>query len=482
MAKYSYDKIERMIFEEEDFEKLKVQRNGRTLEFAYFVFEYFFTIMGIPVSKDIFLREPKNEDISTKLIFDQDEDNDLVFAPNNRIAFCFKCRRKLDDSELRLGRRIIEEYLKFSMFRFDVSNRQNTYKSLLVAQRNYELAIQMGVCDWIFGEQIDENNRVGRLISELEKWSVKTYEGRSVTFGFLVNRDLVLGDDACDYIDFIHDDYSATISDCINSIIEIDKYGRLSKYHSITENDSINEVVLNPKVPYRFAHVLSEYVTGNKVGIFLLNNGDIVLSEKGKIMFVKRNLRWLNLSYEGFEAAINTVYGDMKDELKESIYGSMLDVSFSHIGGIIAVIRDMEQVRQSEEDMLANIDDIQYLAGLPDEYKIIEEELAKNDSERDISKRVQKRRIIKNLVGTKMFEQIDRKLRAELIAMDGACIMDSDGTMRSFGAIIKNNSGSSGGGRGAAAKKLSQFGFAVKISTDGYIEMYVDGVEIYAVK
>lgn len=54
--------------------------------------------------------------------------------------------------------------------------------------------------------------------------------------------------------------------------------------------------------------------------------------------------------------------------------------------------------------------------------------------------------------------------------------------MRSFGAIIKNNSGSSGGGRGAAAKKLSQFGFAVKISTDGYIEMYVDGVEIYAVK
>lgn len=52
-----------------------------------------------------------------------------------------------------------------------------------------------------------------------------------------------------------------------------------------------------------------------------------------------------------------------------------------------------------------------------------------------------------------------------------------------FGAIIQNNSGSSGGGRGAAASRLSDFdGFATKISTDGYIELYRKGEVCYQIK
>ena len=40
------------------------------------------------------------------------------------------------------------------------------------------------------------------------------------------------------------------------------------------------------------------------------------------------------------------------------------------------------------------------------------------------------------------------------------------------GAIIQSDSGSNGDGRGAATKKLSTNGFIIKISTDGYIELY----------
>lgn len=43
-------------------------------------------------------------------------------------------------------------------------------------------------------------------------------------------------------------------------------------------------------------------------------------------------------------------------------------------------------------------------------------------------------------------------MRTELISMDGATIIDYDGNIISVGAIIKNDSGSYGGGRGAAAK------------------------------
>ena len=69
-----------------------------------------------------------------------------------------------------------------------------------------------------------------------------------------------------------------------------------------------------------------------------------------------------------------------------------------------------------------------------------------------------------------------------MIALDGACILDCKGGVYSFGAIIRNESGSSGGGRGAAAKKLSSYGMAIKISTDGYIEVYVNRELVYEIK
>ena len=54
--------------------------------------------------------------------------------------------------------------------------------------------------------------------------------------------------------------------------------------------------------------------------------------------------------------------------------------------------------------------------------------------------------------------------------------------VHSVGSIIQNDKGSSGGGRSAAAKKLSKNGMAIKISTDGYIETFVNGTKIYSIK
>ena len=67
-------------------------------------------------------------------------------------------------------------------------------------------------------------------------------------------------------------------------------------------------------------------------------------------------------------------------------------------------------------------------------------------------------------------------------SLDGACVIDNIGQVYSFGAIIQNESGSSGGGRGAAAKKLSEYGMAIKISTDGYIEVFVNQNKVYVIK
>ena len=64
----------------------------------------------------------------------------------------------------------------------------------------------------------------------------------------------------------------------------------------------------------------------------------------------------------------------------------------------------------------------------------------------------------------------DRRLRQEILAIDGATILDHNGQILAAGAILKVPGGSSGGGRRAAAVALAALGVGIKVSADGGIE------------
>jgi len=70
---------------------------------------------------------------------------------------------------------------------------------------------------------------------------------------------------------------------------------------------------------------------------------------------------------------------------------------------------------------------------------------------------------------------LDRRLRQELVAIDGATLIDHKGTILAVGAILKIAGGSTGGGRLAAAKALSKLGVGIKVSQDGGITGFHDG-------
>jgi hypothetical protein len=156
------------------------------------------------------------------------------------------------------------------------------------------------------------------------------------------------------------------------------------------------------------------------------------------------------------------------------VYSSALDVSFSHGGGIIAVTHNIDILIESKI-----LSDIDYLDKSVDDDFI---DLVIYKKTNDNEKRQLKRKILLKLVKGKNFCDIDRKLRSELVSMDGATIIDATGRILTFGAIIQNDSGSSGGGRGAAAKKLSNYGFSIKISTDGYIEVFEESKRRHVIK
>lgn len=471
----------------------------------------------------------------------------IKYNDENDDAFCFnleldKDSEKLLDSIFNVfssaAKKMIEDYLEKNKIEEKSKIRYNTFLSSW-----FDYVVEKGICEWV----CSDNSAFERIVKILEEWSNKTYEGHSVSYGILFDCEGNSGDNGDQLFSFLRDEYSAVLSDGITSMIEVDKKGNFVDYHSIIEDNKIDMMNISEKIlPYRFVQIIDKYVEKTKVGVFLLFNGDIIIAKNKEIYFIKRNGHWLNFKYEAFKRnLLSRQKKKYSDVFLRNLYVTMLDVSLAHTGGIISVI-DYDK-NKIEKEFLTLIDNIKeeyndnklnedflekYInASTYNETVIVgvykklceykDESLTKTDLEKylkthnvvlkvseshnttfqnfknylekndsfyssakhDHEKRLVKRRMLIKLTNNKKFVNLDHKLRAELIGMDGACILDKEGNVISFGAIIQNDPGSSGGGRGAAAKKLSRYGgFAIKISTDGYIEIYDNEKRIYSIK
>lgn len=459
-------------------------------EYQSFLNDYLLRLLGF-VGKNI-IRDEVYKSGNTKLI-DQD-DYAITFSVGHWKLFELSTdngANKLSDDNLALATCVIKEFLIISEYKWNGGKQNGAYPFAnahgapeVYKDRVYNMAIQKGICSWVVGQSSYGN--IDRMFHILETWAVKTYEGKRVTLGIIIDPEAKSLFDSTygDFLDFLEDDAAAVLTDSIHSAVELDANCNFVRHISVSEKDTFPSCELNHRIPLRFTQLIQQHVVGKKVGIFLLNNGDIILAKKQSLYFVKRNLQWLNFSYEAFCVALEPFVNNNKntqDVLIKSIFASILDVSFSHTGGIVAIIgkpwdATKNPIESLTEEVLSGYDNLMRRKTL--------KELASNPdlSEAERKKRVLKRNAILSLTKGKKFQNIDRKLRSELMALDGSCIMSCTGAVYAFGAIIQNDSGSAGGSRSAAAKKLSAYGVAVKISTDGYIEVYINEEAVYAIK
>lgn len=400
---------------------------------------------------------------------------------------------KLTDDNIKLVNRVIQAFESFSENKRTGSGKQNRILNDLHRTSIYNKAVEKGICSWIVDHS--QNVQIERLFNLLEKWSVKTYEGRNVTLGFVIdlNKKSKFTTQYGDWLSFLEDDAAAVLSDCIHSVIELDSNCNFVDFLSISNQNKFSADELSYRIPLRFTQIIRQYVKEkeNRIGIFLLSNGDIILAKDEATRFVKRNLQWLNFSYEAFRNALKPFaeqYQLADDSLLESVFASVLDVSFSHAGGIVSIVGNPwpnHQCNDFESEVLHRCDNLlsgESCSALERALMVCEKDEDAIEKNRDTRKRLLKRTVLQNLIKGKDFQQLDRKLRSELMSLDGACILNPKGEIISFGAIIRSDSGSTGGGRGAAAKKLSAYGMAVKISTDGYIELYINQSLKYSIK
>ena len=410
-------------------------------EYEEFLREYVLPLIGIDTDTDNLVLERHEQYLNEQVPTMEQQDERLYFNVSGWRVFSIPCQMKIPPDVMSCVRRILQSFPDVSQYKKTGASRYLPTNFPYEVQKKslYRNLVQEGLCQWLAGDI--KNNSIRELFDELETWSVKTYEGKKVTMGFVINLDATstFGVGNQKWLHFMHDDASAMLTDCIHSVIELDVKCNFISYHSLSENGQIEACKLDHNAPLRFLPIMQKYVDGKVNGVFLLGNGDIVLAKNQKVRFVKRNLRWLNMSYSTFENALEKFVRKNKDEgsegkieeLIKSIFASVLDVSFSHAGGIIAVV-GKTWPDTDNNSILAPCDD---LLNVSYDMEAMAEDI-----------RTLKRAVILEMVENKTFQEMDRKLRSELLGLDGACILNCEGKVHSFGAIIQNDSGAIGGG------------------------------------
>ena len=340
--------------------------------------------------------------------------------------------------------------------------RQLSYKT-----RTLDLAFELGMCQWLTPTMRDAVT-LHTIICRMIEWSSRTYEGKNVPFGIVVDFGKTVTTGAADYLHFLENDSSAVFTDGIFSGIMLDKMGKIICF--LTRNSTPPDQRLEQEifVPYQFIDI-ARHCVDEKIGIIVLTNGEILLIKNQAVCFAKRGRKWVYFDWTRvysklrpyFLCDIDTTEEIIRKKI-QSIYCTLLDVSFSHTGGCLSIVHPNKAKALNEEKIVADRFDL-YSEG--------------NPLEGMSSENKEKAEILSYLLRypeqqLQSFFELEKPLRREILSLDGATVVSLNGSFYCAGSIVAVPGGSSAGGRTAAAKQLAKFGVGIKISEDGYIEAY----------
>lgn len=393
--------------------------------------------------------------------------NTLWIKPNKNEEYrlCLKRGRAFQPYEVLLLKYIFKEIDDIDMLGIDNPNYEATLQ---------DRAIEKAMCE-VISESAGET-MLG-IITELEKWSYRTYEGNKINFGVVIDTS---ADE--EHSEFLHyskifdKDFFVLLSDGKKSYVEFNRSGyfkgcttlqRLRNYATITPNEFDS---------------IAKYCGDKRIGIILTENGDILIFKNRNLMFAKRKNRWNIYSHEEVIQLLSYRSSSNKD-VRRSVYLTALDCSYNYTGGILIYLK-----RDMTDDALMHVGSKDILT--EEHFEMKKARALEEASERQDVKKIMQRTnyyagtyqdflernncyktiALRKLIAGKKFYELTRKMREDLVALDGALIIDYDGTIIAAGAILKIEAGSTGGGRLAATRTLAKYGVTIKISQDGIMQ------------
>ena len=175
-------------------------------EYKYFLETYLLPMLGVTDNKGKNLEDvPVNQRALQENAgsYMRQEGDRIFFSFFNEDVFSLVWKPKLDDDSVSLARDVIRSFFQVSKYKAGIHRTAVNfdYQTEAIREENYRMAVQKGVCDWCAGSP---NADFYRLIQILETWSVQTYEGNKVTFGFIFDSKVesTFGDDYGSWLDF----------------------------------------------------------------------------------------------------------------------------------------------------------------------------------------------------------------------------------------------------------------------------------------
>jgi len=271
-----------------------------------------------------------------------------------------------------------------------------------------------------------------RVLEQFAAWAAEQYEGRPIVAAVGIDPS------ASGTVDIglvWKESFAPVLSNGLDTLLIVDGASRVADLLAAPVSSSAAPSFS----PYRYRS-LAEWAAGGRIAVSLNRNGEILVFLGGCLRFALRAGGWQHFTHE---AALSAIHLPHKKAVKTALYETLLDVSFARTGGCLAVVDN-----GNSSQLVGTVAPSDYLAPSPP------------------ASPSTKGQLLATAVGAD-FTKLDRRVRAELLALDGATIIDHLGNLIAVGAIVQIQAGSTGGGRLAAAKTLASLGLGVKISQDG---------------
>lgn len=269
-------------------------------------------------------------------------------------------------------------------------------------------------------------------LDQLSAWSTRLYEGKPIAgaFGFETNHAGTGGR----LVEFCSKDFAALLSNGHDTIVVFDLTGQLVGHESVANPPAVSRYA-----PFRYAGMASWAVNG-RVALVLNRLGEILVFLDGQLVFSRRSSQWHLLTHE---PVLTQMGGADNHGVRLAVYESALDASFARSGACIGIVTSghathWKRVVKSKDDHMLPPTSVKAIA-------------------------------LSAMVKNRKFQELDRRFRQEILAIDGSTLLSHQGDILAVGAILKISGGSSSGARLAAAKALAKYGVGIKVSQDGGI-------------
>ena len=303
---------------------------------------------------------------------------------------------------------------------------------------------------------------VSEVLDVLHKLTQETYENKAISFGCILDPDISIeGEPAIFPQVLLKSKKHKALSDGFRTAYHVSTEGVIEGFVDLGrfEKQSLSGHHYYPE----WAEEMAKASRDDKCGISLSRQGDILVFDSGTLRFTYRYGLWQYWNHRHLvtllkeRARAQRVKPTVLGKVVATIYRATIDVAFRRGGGLFVVLRNRQNLRQIVRRGDALGDD------------------GRDDADYQLDECVRGRTIL----------SIPRSVLVDLASLDGSVVIDNAGTILAYGAILdpkrRGTLRGTEGSRTKAAVGASNYGLAVKISSDGDVTVYHQGREFIGI-